>query len=68
MENKGIFGKTYKASRREKGIEKTIEITAQAPYRFISLPKEIFIRILVVLKERIFALINLLVKIQKVGL
>ena len=42
MENKGIFGKTYKASRREKGIEKTIEITAQAPYRFISLPKEIF--------------------------
>ncbi|OCR15838.1 TIGR03986 family type III CRISPR-associated RAMP protein [Helicobacter pullorum] len=42
MENKGIFGKTYKGPRREKGVEKTIEITAQAPYRFISLPKEIF--------------------------
>lgn len=38
MENKGIFGKTYKAPRREKEVE----ITAQAPYRFISLPKEIF--------------------------
>ncbi|OCR05813.1 CRISPR-associated RAMP family protein [Helicobacter pullorum] len=34
MENKGIFG----GPRGEKGVE----ITAQAPYRFISLPKEIF--------------------------
>ncbi|STQ87377.1 TIGR04423 family type III CRISPR-associated protein [Helicobacter pullorum] len=33
MENKGIFGKTYKAPRREKEVE----ITAQAPYRFIKI-------------------------------